>query len=184
MPQGHFNIINPGLEINQIQVALPVKNTENGIVRGSALVNDNNVWRRGNRSTDADQGTTGTPGKVIWWALQDQTSPDAIKAGKVSALPCTWPMMIETDQYNAHASYSIGQFVSVSDTGVVGPTQPNATACGIIQAVPYQRWVNDRLIADNTRRGTLVYVIRFNTVYIPNLETGVPSSSSSSSVMS
>jgi hypothetical protein len=183
MPKGHFNIIQPGLQIDQIQLALPVKATETGIVRGSAIVNDNNEWRRGNRSTNNDQGSS-APGKVVYWSLQDQDSPDAIKANRVGALPCTWPMVVETDQYASNMSYTLGQFLSVANVGVVGPHIAAQTACGIVTAVPATRWVNDRLVADNTRRGTLVSVIRFMTVYIPNLDNGItPSSSSSSSVL-
>ena len=173
MPQGHFNIINPGLQIDQIQLALPVEGTQTGIVRGMTLVADNGSFRKADRTTNADEGDATTPGKVIWWGLQDQDSPDVLKSGKVSALPCTWPMHIETDQYDSGGTFTPGGYVSIDDGAVVTDHATTETAIGIVTAAPYNRWVNDRLnnAGGTERRGQFVSVIRFLSVYLPSLVT-------------
>lgn len=169
MPQGHLNVLHPGENLLQLNETLPVKSTETAIVRGSLLVKDGNEWRR---SAAADAGAANTPGKVCYWSLQDQVQPDVGFAKALTAIPCTFPMILETDQYNAVVG-AVGGFLMAGNNGLLIDHTDDKTAVGILKATPGARWSNDRL-ANTTyggaqRTGAPVTVIQLLSVYIPNL---------------
>ena len=169
MPAGHLNIVNPGLEIKQIQRTLPVNDAETGIVRGSCVVVDSGTWRRSVAATDG--GAANSPGAIAYWALQDQGQPDVAKAGGLTAVPCTTQLQIETDQFAAGGTFPDGGFLAVDDDGVVTDHADDQTAIGVVVKSPYNRWVNDRIHSAGQRQGQYVSVIQFYTIYNTNLST-------------
>lgn len=165
MPKGHFNILYPGLQLDQIETEKPVDSRVTGLVRGSVLVdNGAGAWRL---SIAADAGTAGHPGPMVYWSLQDQDSPDAVKAGKVAGIPCGWPMVVETDQYAG--THAVGSFVAADNLGKVTDAVTGNSAIGLVLKAPAQRWLNDRLDPLGTRMGALANVVVFQTLYIPSL---------------
>ena len=178
MPQGHLNILHPGENLLQLNETLPVSAQETAIVRGSLLVRDSGEWRR-SAATDANGGTSSTPGPICYWSLQDQVQPDVGFAKALTAIPCTYPMKLETDQYLSTDNYAVGCFLQAGDGGLleVFAAEGN-TAVGVLTALPGARWSNDRL-ANTTyggaqRTGAPVTVIQLWSVYIPCLCQVVP----------
>jgi len=170
MPQGHLNVLHPGENLLQLNETLPVKSTETAIVRGSLLVKDGNEWRR-SAAPDSFPGGVGHAGPVCYWSLQDQVQPDVGFAKALTAIPCTYPMILETDQYNGGVG-AVGDFLMAGANGLLVAHVTNHTAIGVLRAVPGARWSNDRL-ANTTyggaqRTGAPVTVIQLLSVYIPN----------------
>ncbi len=165
MPKGHFNILYPGLQLDQIETEKPVDSRVTGLVRGSAIVdNGSGAWRL---TAAADAGSAGHPGPMVYWALQDQDSPDAVKAGVLAGMPCSWPMVVETDQYAG--THAVGAWVAADNNGKVTDAVTGNTVIGKVLKAPAQRWLNDRLDPAGTRMGALANVVVFQTLYIPSL---------------
>jgi hypothetical protein len=170
MPQGHLNILEPGEHLLQRNETKPVKSTETAIVRGSLLVKENDEWRR---TAATDAGAVNSPGPVCYWSLQDQDQPDVDLAKGLTAVPCNWPMLIETDQIDAGGTFAQGGYVAAGDDGKLKDHADDETAVGVVKETIHYRWSNDRL-ADATkggavRTGARISVIEVWSLYIPNL---------------
>lgn len=173
MPQGHFNVLKGAYPtLDQLDKVLPVADAETGIVRGSTLRIDtsgaNDAWVR-TAADAASQGAANTPGPVIYFALQDQGQPDVDMSGVVNAIPCTMPMEVETDQFDAGGTFAVGAFVSAGADGQVVDHADDLTAIGVVTKGPYSRWVNDAVAVAGKRTGARKNVIAFLTTYQPNL---------------
>ena len=192
MPQGHLNIMEPGENLRNHQKSLPILAGQTAIKRGSVIVEDTGAWRLANAGENDDSGDANTPGAVCFWSLQDQGQPDVLMAGKLTGVPCTFPMLLEIDQIKSDDAFLAGAFVQCGDDGgdpvvegLVVDHVDDHTAIGVVSKtlaavgqdpVGYKRWSNDRL-ADSSlggaeRTGAPIYCIQIRTLYIPNLSTG------------
>jgi hypothetical protein len=173
MPQGHFNVLKGAYPtLQQLDETLPVAGGVTGIVRGSCLRAADDAGTRSWFITAADatnQGAANTPGPLIYFALQDQGQPDVDMAGALSALPCSMPMEVETDQFDAGGAFPIGGYIMAGAAGVVTDHTDDKTAIGQVTRSPYIRWANDAIAVTGKRTGNRVNVISFWAMYIPNL---------------
>ena len=170
MPQGHFVELTPGLMVPRPTKVLPIQTGQTAILRGSIIVEEAGEWRIA-AADSTDRGTSTVPGKILHWALQDQDSQDVAMAGGLAALPCTWPMTFETDQFSG--SPAVGDYL-MSGAGVLAPHTDGLTAVAVVEKVATNRWVNDRLANHGTyggaqRTGASVSVIQARTVFLPSL---------------
>jgi hypothetical protein len=169
---GLLNILEPGENLSQLNRTLPVSDQEDGIVRGSLIVEDAGEWRR---SAATDAGEADTPGPICFWSLQDQDQPDVEMANGLTGVPCTYNMLLETDQIDSGSSFPVGGYVSADDDGVIQDHSDDETAIGVVKKTVTARWANDRL-ADSSkggasRTGAPTDVVQIWTEYIPNLST-------------
>lgn len=170
---GWFSVVKGAYPaIDMVTLDRPVKDSAEGraVVRGSSMVLDANTWRVTAEGTD--KGTT-TP---VYFALQAATDLSAQFAGsvtlpKITGIPCNYPMEVETDQYDAAGTYTIGTLLMAGDNGKVTDRDDAAgnTSIGIVTAVPFRRWVNDAVAVAGYRTGNNVSVIRFMTCFLPVL---------------
>lgn len=169
---GWFNVVKGAYPaIDMVTLDRPIKDASTGraIVRGSSIVLDNNTWRVTDNTSDAK---TTTP---VYFALQAATSLDAQMAGtvtlpKITGIPCNYPMEVETDQYNAAGTFTIGGLLEAGNDGkVTNRVTSDATAVGIVTSVPFRRWINDAIAVPGYRTGNNVSVIRFMTCFLPVL---------------
>jgi len=188
MPQGHLNIMEPGENLLNHQKSLPVLAAQTAIKRGSVIVESGGSWRLALTTDIAildDSGDEDLPGAVCFWALQDQDQPDVKMSGKLTGVPCTFPMLLEVDQIKHADGFAVGTFVQGGDDdgdpvvqGVVKLHVDHHTAIGVVAKTKFNRWSNDRL-ADTTkggaqRTGAIIECIQLWSLYIPNLSTVVP----------
>ena len=102
--------------------------------------------------------------------------------GKVTALAVGLPMEFQTDQFDAGATYEVGDYLTVgagttdedgavSKDGVLVKHTSGANVVAQVTAVPFDRWVNDAQApgAAGRRTGANVKVIQARTVWIPTL---------------
>jgi len=166
---GHFNVLKGAYpSLGQLDETLSVGAAETDIVRGSALVRSGSDW---NLSEAADAGTDGAAGPVVFFALQDQDDPDVTMAGALTALPCSAPCEVETDQFSG--APVVGDYL-MAGVGVVMPHTDDKTAIGICSKAPTSRWSNNTIRAGaypDVATGTRISVIHFWTCYIPNLNS-------------
>jgi hypothetical protein len=170
MPQGLLNILQSGQNLAQLNVTKSVKSTETGIVRGSLIVEDTGAWRR---TTALDAGSAGVAGPICYWSLQDQAQPDVSMADGLTGIPCTYNMLLETDQIDAGAALPTGGYVMAGADGKLTDHTDDLTAVGVVKKTVTTRWSNDRL-ADYTKGGAVrtgapTDVIQIWTDYLPNL---------------
>jgi hypothetical protein len=172
MPQGLLNILQSGQNLAQLNETKKVKATETGIVRGSLIVDDGGQWRR---TAAADAGAADSPGPICFWSLQDQVQPDVDMADGLTGIPCTYNMLLETDQISSGGTFPLGGYVAAGDDGKLADHADGQTAVGVVKKSVTTRWSNDRL-ADATkgganRTGAPTDVIQIWTDYMPNLST-------------
>jgi hypothetical protein len=172
MPQGLLNILQPGQNLAQLNETKKVAAAETGIVRGSLIVEDAGEWRR---ALTADAGATDSPGAICFWSLQDQVQPDVNMADGLTGIPCSYNMLLETDQIDSGSTFPVGGYVSAGDTGLLKDHVDGETAVGVVKKGVTTRWSNDRL-ADSTkgganRTGAPTDVITIWTDYMPDLST-------------
>ena len=172
MPQGLLNILQSGQNLAQLNETKKVKATETGIVRGSLLVEDGGEWRR---SASSDAGAVNSPGPICFWSLQDQVQPDVNMADGLTGIPCTYNMLLETDQIDSGSTFPVGGYVSAGADGKLQDHTDDETAVAVVKKSVTTRWANDRL-ADATqggavRTGAPTDVIQVWSDYMPNLST-------------
>lgn len=168
---GHLNVLKGAYpSLSQLDETLPVKTGE-AVERGSALVKDNGEWAL---TVDADAGVTGTPGKIVYFALQDADDPDVNMAKGLTALPCIAPCEIETDQYSG--TPTVGSYIRCADNGKVTKLEnaggEKETAIGMCTKAAGPRWSNNdgpNAGFPGERTGGLIQVIAFWTCYIPEV---------------
>ena len=170
MAKGHFNVLKGAYpSLVQLDKTLKVNDAVTDLVRGNTLRVDtsDNTWVK-TADDAASKGVAGTPGPVIYFALQDQDQTDVDMADGLTALSCSMPMEVETDQYNgtpAVGAYLVG--------GLDGKVQGHAvgeTAIGVVTKAQHRRWINDKVVAGTTTRGGFGNVIHFLTMYAPDLD--------------
>jgi hypothetical protein len=175
MPAGHFNVLKGAYPtLQQIDKSLPVATSETGIVRGSAMRIDTSgpapAFIRTD-ATSASQGALNTPGPIVYFSLQDQAQPDVLRAGVITGIPCTFPAEVETDQYDSGGSFPVNGRIMAGASGKVVDHTDDKTAIGVVTAGPTFRWVNDAVAVAGERTGARVSVIKFQTIYAPNVST-------------
>jgi len=175
MPQGHFNVLKGAYPtLQQLDESLPVASTVTGVVRGSCVRAADDGGTRSWFITASDatnQGAANTPGPLIYFSLQDQGQPDVDMAGVLTAIPCSMPNEIETDQYAAGGTFPIGGYVMAGADGKLEDHTDDLTAIGQVTRAPYIRWANDAIAVTGKRTGNRINVIALWTMYIPNLST-------------
>jgi len=165
MAKGHFNVLKGAYpSLSQIDRTLPVGDAVTGLVRGSALVVIAGVWKLTADDTPS-HGVAGTPGPVVYFALQGQEQTDVQMAGGLTGLSCQMPLEVETDQYNG--TPAVGDLLVGSTGGKVSVHADGETAIGIVTKSAYQRWINDK---DGTPQGGFGNVISFSTAYLPDMD--------------
>lgn len=169
MALGHFNVLKGAYPtLAQLDESLPVADAETGIVRGSVLRINSGEWVR-TADDVASRGQTGTPGPIIYWALQDQVQPDVTMSGVLTGIPCTMPMEVETDQFLTAGTFAVGGQISAGAAGEVQDHANGETSIGIVSNGPHQRYANDAIAVTGQRTGAIINVISFWTTYSPDL---------------
>jgi hypothetical protein len=176
MSRGHLNVLKgayPGL--HQLDEDLPVEATQTDILRGTCLRKSSGEWVK-TAADAASQGAANTPGPIIYFSLHPQDEEDVTLSGVLSALPCTFPCEIETDQYDAGGTFAVGDYVVAGADGKIEDHADDLTACGVVTRSPYPRYVNDALApasspVQGARTGRILNVVSFWTIYVPNLST-------------
>ena len=170
---GHLNVLKGAYpSLSQLDETLPVKSGVTAIERGSALVKDSDEWKLTDHTTDVDGGATGTPGPIVYFALQDQDDPDVQMAGnKLTALPCIAPCEIETDQYSG--TPAVGKYLRAGDAGKVTLLDTDGeTAIGMCTKAATYRWSNNdgpNAGFPGERTGGRIQAIAFWTCYLPEV---------------
>ena len=168
MAKGHFNVIKGAYPaLAQIDTSRKVADSVTGLVRGMTMrIDGSNEWVRTADDT-ASKGAAGTPGPIIYFALQDQDQTDVSMAGALTGLSCTQALEVETDQYNG--TPAVGNMLVGGLDGKVQVHASGETAIGVVTAAQYRRWINDRDVG-GVSKGAYGNVIRFMTVYIPDVD--------------
>lgn len=172
MANGHFNVIKGAYpSLSQLDKALPVTGTSgalaSSIVRGSTLRIVSGTSFQITADDAASHGAAGTPGPIIYWALQDYNAGDVAMSGVLNALPCGFPMEVETDQYDAGVT-TVGQYL-MAGAGKVKLHTTGCTAIGLVTKAPTYRWVNDAIRVAGQSTGNRASVICFWTMYQPEM---------------
>jgi hypothetical protein len=93
----------------------------------------------------------------------------------LSGIPCSYNMLLETDQIDSGSTFPVGGYVSAADTGLVKDHVDGETAVGVVKKTVTTRWSNDRLAdatkGGATRTGAPTDVIQIWTDYMPDLST-------------
>lgn len=168
MPQGHFVEMVPGATgTNRPTRSLPIKSGQTAIKRGSVLVEDAGEWRL---STTSDNGGANSPGPVVYFALQDQDSPDVTMSGVLSAIPCTFSGVFQTDQFSG--TLAVGTKL-MAGNGVLIAHTDDKTVVAEVRKGNTIRWSNDRLASTAyggaQRTGAHITVLDFQSLYLPNV---------------
>lgn len=188
MPQGHLNVMEAGENLLMHQKSLPVKSGQTAIKRGSVIVEMGGEWRLALTTDIAitdDSGEEDVPGSICYWSLQDQDQPDVKMAGKLTGVPCTFPMLLEVDQIKDSDGFAVGSFVQGGDDdgdpvvqGVIKLHVDDHTTIGVVKQTKTTRWSNDRLantaLGGAQRTGAIITCVQIWTLYIPNLSTAAP----------
>lgn len=170
MAKGHFNVLKGAYpSLVQLDKTLQVGDAVTDLVRGNTLRVDTatNTWVK-TADDAASKGVAGTPGPVIYFALQDQDQTDVSMAGGLTALSCTMPMEVETDQYNG--TPAVGALLVGGLGGKVQAHADGETACGVVTRAAYRRFINDATVAGTTTKGGYGNVIAFATMYAPDVD--------------
>ncbi len=177
-----FNVLKgayPGMK--QVDRTLPVKAGEGDIERGALLYDDGSKFRL---TTASQAGSATSPGKVVYFALQDPKDPTSGMAGNVgagavasasaepviAALSCISPCEVETDMYNSDETYSPGDLLSAG-AGVVTKHENGNTVIGIVTRSIGAYWANNATAVEGYRTGAPAKVIQFHTTYLPGVAT-------------
>lgn len=169
---GHLNVLKGAYpSLSQLDETLPVKSDQTAIERGSALVKDSDEWRLTDVTTEGDAGATGTPGPIVYFALQDQNDPDVTMSKGLTALPCVSPCEIETDQYSG--TPEVGKYIRAADNGKVTIlASTGQTAVGMCTKAATYRWSNSdgpNAGFPDQRTGGRIQVIAFWALYLPEV---------------
>jgi hypothetical protein len=170
MAKGHFNVLKGAYpSLVQLDKTLPVGDAVTSLVRGNTLRVDtsNDTWVK-TADDAASKGAAGTPGPVIYFALQDQDQTDVSMAGGLTALSCAMPMEVETDQYNG--TPAVGTLLVGGLDGKVQAHADGETAVGVVTKAQHRRWINDKVVAGTSTRGGFGNVIAFTTMYAPDID--------------
>jgi hypothetical protein len=169
MAKGHFNVLKGAYpSLTQLDKTLKVNDAVTNLVRGNTVRVDtsDNTWVK-TADDVASKGAAGTPGPIVYFALQDQDQTDVSMAGGLTALSCTMPMEVETDQYNG--TPSVGTLLVGGLDGKVQAHADGETAIGVVTKAEYRRWINDRDVG-GTSIGAYGNVIAFMTMYSPDID--------------
>ena len=168
MAKGHFNVIKGAYpSLSQLDTTRKVADSVTGLVRGMTIrIDGSDEWVR-TADDAASKGQAGTPGPLIYFALQDQDQTDVAMAGGLSGICCNQSMEVETDQYNG--TPSVGTLLVGGLDGKVQAHAAGETAIGMVTKAQYRRWINDRDVG-GVSKGAYGNVIRFMTVFLPDVD--------------
>jgi hypothetical protein len=168
MANGHFNVVKGAYpSLVQLDKTLPVGDGVTGLVRGSALYVSSGAWLV-TADDAASHGVAGTPGPVIYFALQDQGQTDVLMAGGLTALACTMPIEVETDQYVG--TPAVGTLLAGGAGGKVQAHVAGQTAIGVVTKAESRRFINDKVVSGTTTKGGFGNVLTFLTMYAPDVD--------------
>jgi hypothetical protein len=170
MAKGHFNVLKGAYpSLVQLDKTLKVNDAVTNLVRGNSLRVDtsDNTWLK-TADDAASKGAAGTPGPIIYFALQDQDQTDVEMAGALTALSCTMPMEVETDQYNG--TPALGALLVGGLDGKVQAHADGETACGVVTKAEYRRFINDKVVSGTSTKGGFGMVLGFATIYSPDID--------------
>jgi hypothetical protein len=88
-------------------------------------------------------------------------------AGGLTAIACTMPIEVETDQYNG--TPAVGTLLVGGASGKVQAHASGETAIGVVTKAPYRRWINDKDVG-SAPTGGFGNVIAFMTMYAPDID--------------
>jgi len=166
MAKGHFNVLKGAYpSLVQLDKTLKVADGVTDLVRGSTIRVSSGTWVK-TADDVASKGEAGTPGPVIYFALNDQDQPDVKMAGGLTALSCTMPIEVETDQYNG--TPAVGTLLVGGADGKVQAHAAGETAIGVVTKAAYRRWINDKDVG-GAALGGFGNVIAFMTMYSPDI---------------
>ena len=173
MANGHFNVIKGAYpSLSQLDKALPVTGTSgalaSSIVRGSTLRIVSNAFQI-TKDDVASHGAAGTPGPIVYWALQDYNAGDVLMSGKLNALPCVFPAEVETDQWDTSGTAPTVGCYLMAGAGVVKVHTTGCTAIGVCTSAPTYRWSNDAIRVPGQSTGNRRSCVKFWTIYQPEL---------------
>jgi len=159
----------------QVDKTAAVNSSETGIVRGSLLrLNSAGEFVR-TADDAASHGDETTPGARVFIALHNQNDPDVQKAGVMAALDAHQDMVIETDQYDAAGTYTIGTQLAAGADGKYRVAADDETVIGIVEAAPKKVFDNSAYV-DNVPgafpfNGNYVEVLTVRCLYAPQVST-------------
>ena len=175
-----FNVLKGAYpSLQQIDKTLAVGSEETGIVRGSLVKVDATGSEPVFVLAAAADATD--PTAFLYFTLVGQDDFQAGMAGtigqgpaggaaRITALACSMPMEIQTDQFDAeNGTYAVGTLLTVADDGLLGEHSTGDNVVAQVTAAPFERWVNDAVAVEGRRTGALVTVINARTMWIPTL---------------
>lgn len=173
---GHLSVLKGAApSLQQLDVVAPIASGESGITRGTLVYRDaaTGYFKRSANNV-ASHGDIDTDGPSICWALHNQGDPDVKMAGgAMAAYPCNMPLELETSEYDAAQTYTIGQKLMAGAAGQLVPHVEGSTVIAIVTAVPSVRWINNMVAVAGERTGNRGNVIHVQTTYLPRHTTAV-----------